>query len=255
MAPLRALDLFSCVGCHALGLQRAGIETVAFCEIVGWRRSVIARNFPGTPIYDDIRTLPAIKADVVIGGPPCQATSVAAAIAGRRTGETLWPWMLRAGLDAGAEWYVVEQPPGNAAWEAAVTRDLSDAGYHTGRFEFAASDIGAPYLRRRVLLVASTSLARLAIAREALPRAIEHVKRAADARGDWNPAAIPPFGMATWRAEKLDERRQRIEALGDSNPPHMAEIIGLAIQGEIGRALGPDEPVVPGFLSATQSRL
>ena len=166
---MNSLDLFSCVGCHALGFQRAGIETTAFCEINPWRRAVLAAQFPGIEIYDDIHSCPPVRADIVIGGPPCQATSVAAASHGTRTGATLWPEMFRVGLDSGAEWFVVEQPPGNATWEAQVYDDLSRAGFHVARFEFGACDLGAPFLRRRVFVVACPLLSRLALARSAPP--------------------------------------------------------------------------------------
>lgn len=223
---MRVLDLFSCVGCHALGMERAGHETVALCEIIPWRRERLAERFPGIPIHADVHTFEPPPADVCFGGPPCQETSVAAAIHGYRSGASLWLDMFQCGLDAGAEWFVVEQPPGNAAWEAQVCGDLSAAGYHVGRFEFAACDVGAPYLRRRVYLVACTSLPRLEVAWAAGPSAIERVKRAAAARGDWDPDSIPAFGVDAWRAERVDERLNRIEALGDSNPPAMAEVIG-----------------------------
>jgi site-specific DNA-cytosine methylase len=134
--------------------------------------------------------------------------------------------MLRVGLHAGCEWFVVEQPPGNSAWEAQVTDDLSRHSFHVARFGFSAYDVGAPYPRRRVYLIACTSLPRLAVAWKAGPSAIERAKGAAAARSDWDPAAIPTFGMDTWRAEGVHERRERIEALGDSNPPAMAEVVG-----------------------------
>jgi hypothetical protein len=35
--------------------------------------------------------------------------------------------------------------------------------------------------------------------------------------------------MDAWRAEGVHERRERIEALGDSNPPAMAEAIGYML--------------------------
>ena len=231
---MRSVDVFSCIGCHAIGLGRAGIETTAFCEINPFRRAELAKRFPGKKIYEDIRE-PGIyhspKADIVIGGPPCQKTSKAAAIHGGRTGESLWRFMPSVAFAVGAEWIVVEQPPGNTAWEAEVGDYLSHVScFHVARIEFGACDVGAPYLRRRVFLVACTSLPRLEIAWRSVPSAIGRVKRAVNARGDWDPdklAAIPvdarsagEFGMA---------RREMIEALGDSNPPHMAEVIGLAI--------------------------
>jgi DNA (cytosine-5)-methyltransferase 1 len=232
---LRSLDVFSCIGCHALGFHRAGIETVSFCEIDEWRRGVLARYFPGIPAHDDIRTFQPGAADICFGGPPCQTTSVGAAIHGYRTGNSLWPYQLRAGLLAGCEWIVVEQPVGNKTWEGAVSGDMERAGYHVARVEFAARDVGAPYPRRRVYLMGCASLPRLAIAWAAVPSAIERVKGAADARADWDAGQLAALPVAARDAGEMDrgpasrERRRWIEALGDSNPPQMAEVIGLAI--------------------------
>lgn len=230
---MKSLDVFSCIGCHAIGFARAGIETAAFCEINPFRREQLRKIVGDKRIYEDIREpkiYSAPKSQVIIGGPPCQQTSKAAAIHGKRSGESLWPYMLSTGLAVGAEWFVVEQPPGHAAWEAEVGRDLSDADYHVSRIEFGACDIGAPYIRRRVFLVACTSLPRLEITWRTIPSAINRVKRAANARGDWDPdklATIPVDAGSTREVGR--ERREMIEALGDSNPPHMAEVIGLAI--------------------------
>lgn len=232
---MRALDLFSCIGCHALGFERAGIETVALCEIDEWRRGVLTRNFPGIPVHDDVRTIQPPPADIVFGGPPCKRTSVSAAIHGYRTGETLWPHMLAAGLAAGAEWFVVEQPPGNAAWEAEVSRDLCERGFHVSRVEFGASDVGAPYPRRRVYLLACPSLARLEVAWGAIGVSIEGTARAAASRDDWSPDKLSRLPVAARDAGELGrgsagpERKRWIDALGDSNPPQMAEVIGRAL--------------------------
>jgi DNA (cytosine-5)-methyltransferase 1 len=233
---LRTLDLFSCLGCHALGLHAAGLTTTRFIESNPWRREHLARRFPGIPIHDDVRTYVGKRgeADAVIGGPPCQRTSVAAAITGKRTGESLWPDMLRIGLDVEAEWLVVEQPPGNAAWETQVTGDLCRARYHSARVEFSACDCGAPYPRRRVFILASPDLSRLAIAWSAIASEIARAKRSADARGSWSADQLAALRVDALSAGEMDRsesviRRQRIEALGDSNPPIMMEVIGRAI--------------------------
>lgn len=110
-----------------------------------------------------------VQADIVIGGPPCQQTSVAAAIYGKRSGESLWRYMLEISLAVEAQWIVVEQPPGNKTWEAETGNDLSRTGFEVARFEFGANDLGAPYLRRRVFLVACSSLQRLEIAWKEIP--------------------------------------------------------------------------------------
>jgi hypothetical protein len=54
---LNVLDLFSGIGGFSLGLERAGMRTVAFCEIEPFCRAVLAKHWPGVPIYDDVRTL------------------------------------------------------------------------------------------------------------------------------------------------------------------------------------------------------
>ncbi|WP_297842991.1 DNA cytosine methyltransferase [uncultured Roseibium sp.] len=232
---MKSLDLFSCIGCHAIGFERAGFETAALCEVDEWRRERLRELFPDTEIFEDVRTIRPTKADVVFGGPPCQRTSVAAAIHGYRDGESLWPYMLKAGIDAGTEWFVVEQPTGNAEWERAVSADLCAAGFHVARLEFGACDVGAVYPRRRVYIMACTSLSRLEVAWAAVPSEIESVKRAANARAAWSPdilATLPVVAIDAGemdRGEKSRERKQWIEALGDSNPPEMAEVLGRAI--------------------------
>ena len=142
--------------------------------------------------------------------------------------------MLRIGINVGAEWIVVEQPVGNAKWEAEVAYDLCGAGYHAARIEFAASNIGAPYPRRRVFIVACTSLPRLEIAWRSVPFEIDRAKRSAAARGDWNADKLKSIRVDARSAGEMDRgasrvRKERIEALGDSNPPAMMEVIGNAI--------------------------
>jgi site-specific DNA-cytosine methylase len=226
----RVLDLFSCIGCHALGMTRAGFDLAALCESNAWRRDHLSRKFPTTWIFDDVRTICAPSAEICFGGPPCQRTSNAAAIHGYRTGQSLFGPMLEAGIDAGCQWFVVEQPVGNEPWVAAVCADLAREDYHVGRVQFSARDCGAPYLRRRDYIIGCTSLSRLAVAVKSADASIRRAARAAADRGDWDPDSIPAYGVDTWRSERVDERRERIEALGDSNPPAMAEAIGYMLQ-------------------------
>ena len=67
---MRVLDLFSGIGGFSLGLERAGMTTVAFCEIDPFCRKVLAKHWPKVPIYDDIRRLTAARlvADAALGG-------------------------------------------------------------------------------------------------------------------------------------------------------------------------------------------
>jgi DNA (cytosine-5)-methyltransferase 1 len=217
-------------------MTAAGCRVVGLVEINPFRRAVLARHFSGVPIHDDARTYTGKRgsADIVIGGPPCQQTSVASAISGRRTGFSLWPIMLGICDNIRPQWIVVEQPPGNAEWEAKVADDLCGIGYHSARVEFSAGDCGAPYPRRRVYIIACASLPRLEVAWSAIPSEIERAARAADARGAWDPRVLATLRVDARSAGEMERaasasRRERIEALGDSNPPIMAEVVGRAL--------------------------
>ena len=53
---MRVLDLFSGIGGMSVGLERAGMRTVAFCEIEDFQRRVLAKHWPEVPIHGDIAT-------------------------------------------------------------------------------------------------------------------------------------------------------------------------------------------------------
>ena len=57
---MNVLDLFSGIGGFSLGLERAGMRTVAFCEIDPYCRKILAK-LASAPVYDDVRTLTAAR--------------------------------------------------------------------------------------------------------------------------------------------------------------------------------------------------
>src|SRR5690606_28278115 len=96
---MNVLDIFSGIGGFSLGLERAGMKTVAFCEIEEFPRKVLAKHWPDVPIYEDVRELSRDRLesdgitgiDVICGGFPCQDISVAGkkvGISGARS--SLW---------------------------------------------------------------------------------------------------------------------------------------------------------------------
>lgn len=90
MTRIKVLSLFSGAGGLDLGLQRAGMDVVALCEIDPKARMVLRKHWPDTYIYNDVREVTRERLitdnihrpDIVAGGSPCQDLSVA----GRRKG-------------------------------------------------------------------------------------------------------------------------------------------------------------------------
>ncbi len=54
---LTKLSLFSGIGGDDLASEWAGIKTLAFCERDAYCRKVLAKHWPGTPIFKDVREL------------------------------------------------------------------------------------------------------------------------------------------------------------------------------------------------------
>jgi site-specific DNA-cytosine methylase len=223
------IDLFSCVGGHALGYTREGYKPVLFVEKNKHRQKVLAKQFPGIPVCDRIERVEWAHGDVLIGGPPCQATSVAAAIHGKRTGESLWSEMRRVMYVSSYEWGIIEQPPGNKAWEAQVQRDLEADGRAVKWITITAKELGYPYIRRRRFAIACRDVQRLESAWASISSQIEALKRTASARRTWLLTIPRIMRMADGHSRGMD-RRERIEAIGDSNPPEMIQVIFRAIK-------------------------
>jgi site-specific DNA-cytosine methylase len=159
-----ALDLFSGIGGWTLGLEAAGIATVAACEIDPWRRSVYARRFPVVRLYDDIRTLGALRlaADgvpvpgLIVGSPPCQDASAAntrgRGVDGKRTG--LYRQWLRLVSELRPAWTCIENSPRlRTRGVDRLLLELESLDYAVWPLVVSAGDIGAPHLRERVWIV------------------------------------------------------------------------------------------------------
>lgn len=54
---MNVLDLFSGIGGFALGFERAGMRTIAFCEIEPYCRAVLQRHWPNVRVYEDVERL------------------------------------------------------------------------------------------------------------------------------------------------------------------------------------------------------
>ena len=236
---MRVLELFAGIGGLSLGLERAGMTTVALCEIDADCRFWLSRNFPGVPVYEDVRSLTAESLaglgpiDLIAGGFPCQPHSVAGKQRGREDERHLWPEFARLVREIRPRWVLAENVPGiRTTASDEVLRDLEAAGYSCWALVVGADHVGAPHRRRRVWFVGHANCARL----ERRERETRDAQLAIVP--DWPPRpskvrGIPfeadglPSGPARRRASRL--RRARLKALGNAVVPQVAEAIGRAI--------------------------
>ena len=238
---MRVLDLFSGIGGFSLGLERAGMRTVAFCEIDPYARAVLRKHWPDVPCYEDVRELTAdrlagdgIAVDVICGGFPCQDISFAgggAGLAGERSG--LWSEIARLVSDLRPRYVIVENVAALLVRGMGdVLGDLARIGYDSEWSVVSACSVGAPHVRRRVFIVAypdsiyGRPRVRDTDAREV--RQVQEVNSFEDSRARWrtrleNPSAL--YGGADGIPHGMDRNR----AIGNAVVPQIPEIIGRAI--------------------------
>jgi DNA (cytosine-5)-methyltransferase 1 len=160
---MRVLDLFSGIGGFSLGLEMTkGFETVAFCEIDPFCRKVLAKHWPGIPIFEDITKLEKEELDgigtidVICGGFPCQDISCAGKGAGiHATRSGLWWEMLRIIRLVRPRYVLVENVAAllNRGLDE-VLGSLAESGYDAEWTCLRASDFGAPHRRERIFIMA-----------------------------------------------------------------------------------------------------
>jgi len=157
---LTVLDLFSGIGGFSLGLEMAGMETIAFCEIDKKCQYVLNKHWPDIHIYDDIKKLTGIKADVICGGFPCQDVSIAGKQRGIDSGTRsgLWFEYKRLINEVKPKYAIIENVANlRSKGLATVLKDLWSIGYDAEWHIIPASAIGAPHKRERIWIIAYPS--------------------------------------------------------------------------------------------------
>tara|TARA_R110002126_G_scaffold54114_1_gene146462 strand:- start:123 stop:953 length:831 start_codon:yes stop_codon:yes gene_type:complete len=157
---MNVLDLFSGIGGFSLGLERAGMKTVAFCEVDKKCQQVLKKHWPGVPIFDDVSTLKGEDieetVDVICGGFPCQDISLAgkgAGLEGERSG--LWTEFHRLIKEIKPKYAIIENVSAlRSRGLDQVLREISEIGYDAEWHCITAASIGAPHRRDRVWIVA-----------------------------------------------------------------------------------------------------
>lgn len=221
---LSVLDLFSGIGGFSLGFERAGMKTAAFCEVDPFCQLVLKKHWPEVPIYDDIRTLPAIRADVVTAGFPCQPGSSAARgrDKGREHSSWLWPEVPRAIEASGAAWFIGENVThlDKRPWLALdeVVADLEAISFQVAPpFEIPACAVGHDHRRSRLWIVGYSDR-----------------NRQSNMRVDAEVAGMQGDRLVAGRSREahgfprgLDAYRR--SAIGNALTPEIPELIGRAI--------------------------
>lgn len=159
---MKAISVFTGIAGGDLGMEAAGIETVAQIENAKFPVRVLAKHYQEVPRFGDVtkvdpRDLPTV--DVLHGGFPCQDVSVAgrrAGLAGERS--SLFHEFSRLADALRPEWVVIENVPGlrssnGGSDMGAVVGKLAELGYLGAYRSFDAQYLGLAQRRERVFFV------------------------------------------------------------------------------------------------------
>ena len=246
---MKVLDLFSGIGGFSLGLERAGMETVAFCEFDEHAQKVLRKHWPGVPIHSDIRELNAKQyrgtVDVICGGFPCQDLSTAGkqvGFSGERS--SLYGEMLRVIGECMPRYAIFENVTGlltgdSGRWFGQFLYDLAQIGFDAEWHCVSASDIGAQHHRDRVWVIAYPcgSRSKVGLARQNF-RQEGDTRISINLSNEIRRARRKP-GMEGWSIEPnvgrvangVPNRAHRLKQLGNAVVPQIPEAIGRAIMG------------------------
>jgi DNA (cytosine-5)-methyltransferase 1 len=157
-------SFFSGIGGFDLGFEAAGIRSVSQCELDPFCLTVLRKNYPDVPKFQDIRKLDGSvipAADIWSGGFPCQDVSLARmgprpGLAGKRTG--LFLDFARLLKERSPRIVLLENVAGllssnNGTDFAVVTQTLAELGYSVGWRVLNSQHFGVPQSRQRVFIV------------------------------------------------------------------------------------------------------
>lgn len=169
---LTGVSLFAGVGGFDLAMERNGVKVVATVEIDKKCNEVLAKQFPNSKQFTDVKTVTGKDLldvgfnptnGIITGGFPCQDLSVAgkrAGLAGERSG-LFWE-IRRLVEETQTEWFILENVPGLLSSNGGkdfgiVLGEMANLGYSIGWRVLDAQYFGVPQRRRRVFIVGNRS--------------------------------------------------------------------------------------------------
>jgi len=155
-------SLFSGIGGFDLAAQWMGWNNIFQVEKDEWCRKVLAKNFPKTERFADIKDFAGYeytnRIDVISGGFPCQPFSVAGQRKGKDDDRYLWEEMLRVIGTIKPTYVVGENVTGIIGLALdTVLSDLEAQNYTTETFIIPACSKNAWHRRDRVWIVADAN--------------------------------------------------------------------------------------------------
>ena len=235
---MKVLDLFSGIGGFSLGLERAGFETVAFCEIDPFCQKVLKKHWPDVPIYEDIREVDFNEfkgVDIISGGFPCTDASTAqenrTGTTGARTG--LYREVIRAIRMVRPKYTIMENVAGLLdTGMGDVLGDLAAEGQDAEWDCISASDAGAPHERERVWIIANPS----GFGQQGSGECLESINKKKNAFREADPLVDAfqrnslPFVCERHDGLSRKLAESGLRALGNAVAPQIPEQIGRAIK-------------------------
>lgn len=156
-------SIFSGIGGFELGFEATGkFKTKWQIEIDANCRKVLGKHWPHTRKYNDVTKTKwdeLERVDGIIGGPPCQPTSVAGKQRGESDERWLWPQFIDAIRILRPCFAIAENPPGILQLNRGrafgrILGTLAACGYELEWQIVSAQAVGAWHKRERLFLVA-----------------------------------------------------------------------------------------------------
>ena len=216
------------------------MRTVAFCEIDPACQNHLHKNWPGVPVFHDVKQITRrlicdhhhIQVDVICGGFPCQDISQAglgAGIDGERSG--LWREFARIIGEIRPKYAIVENVAAlTFRGLLRVLGDIAALGLHAEWHCIQAADVGAKHIRDRVWIVILADPSRLGL----VQRGWQQFKADGDSKRKIRERFDQPEPIRV--ANGIPGRMDKIRALGNAVVPQIPEIIGRAIMQAEGLA-------------------
>ena len=243
---MNVLDLFSGIGGFSLGLERAGMRTVAFCEIEPFNRRVLAKHWPDVPCYEDVRGVSALRlkadgidADIICGGFPCQDISLAGNRRGIKAARSgLWGEYCRIIDEVRPRFVIVENVAALLSLGmGTVLGDLAEIGYDAEWHCIPASAVGAPHQRDRVWVIAYPAHQQAEASMESIQAGRLSRELGRVLGGIRFPLVDHP--TVCFVDDGVPIAVDEHESLGNAVVPQIPEIIGRAILRVTGRKAAP----------------